>query len=200
MKKTTSGFTLAEILILIVIVIIAILTTITVVIYNGIQDRARTTNISTLLTAYITALEMYKIDNGYYPVLSDVDEMQNGGWRSMCLGLDSDYPATPVFAKGMCTKTSVLNQPGNYTVRTSAELQTMLSRYLSQPPSITALTDERLSIYPIRGMIYTPWYSDGKVAQLEYDLFGKNSKCPQGEGNAGYFADAVRCGITLGSF
>lgn len=94
MKKTTSGFTLAEILILIVIVIIAILTTITVVIYNGIQDRARTTNISTLLTAYITALEMYKIDNGYYPVLSDVDEMQNGGWRSMCLGLDSNYQAT----------------------------------------------------------------------------------------------------------
>lgn len=92
MKKTTSGFTLIELLV--VIVIIAILVAITVVAYNGIQDRAHNTNINTPLTAYITALEMYKIDNGHYPIPSDVDDMQNGGWRSMCLGLDSNYQAT----------------------------------------------------------------------------------------------------------
>lgn len=64
-KSKKSGFTIVELLI--VIVVIGILAAITVVAYNGIQNRATDTERQTDVKAMQTALEVYYIDHGYYP-------------------------------------------------------------------------------------------------------------------------------------
>jgi type II secretion system protein G len=59
------GFTIVELLI--VIVVIAILAAITIVAYNGIQQRARDSSRTTAINGVMKALEFYKADNGNYP-------------------------------------------------------------------------------------------------------------------------------------
>jgi len=61
-----SGFTIVELLI--VIIVIAILAAITIVAYNGIQDRAQSTTIQSDLTNAKDKLMLYKIDNPQYPM------------------------------------------------------------------------------------------------------------------------------------
>lgn len=65
MHKTKSGFTIVELLI--VIVIIAILAAITIVAYNGIQNRANDTTVQSDLKANAKTLLMYKVDNDTWP-------------------------------------------------------------------------------------------------------------------------------------
>ena len=65
MFKTKSGFTIVELLI--VIVVIAILAAISIVAYNGIQDRAHNSSIYAGIDAYHKAIKLYAIDNGSYP-------------------------------------------------------------------------------------------------------------------------------------
>lgn len=67
------GFTLVELLI--VIVVIAILAAISVVAYNGIQNRAEVSKTANAISAYKKGLMMYKADKGVYPIVG-----------AMCLG------------------------------------------------------------------------------------------------------------------
>lgn len=64
------GFTIIELLI--VVVVIAVLAAITVVTYNGIQYRARASQASAALSDAGKKLEIYKIDNGAYPLSGNV--------------------------------------------------------------------------------------------------------------------------------
>jgi type II secretion system protein G len=67
-SDTTSrsmGFTIVELLI--VIVVIGILAVITVVAYNGIQDKAKFSLMQSDLQSIKAALELYKADNDKYP-------------------------------------------------------------------------------------------------------------------------------------
>lgn len=66
MSKTKSGFTLVELLI--VIVVIAILAAITIVAYNGIQDKAHNTAIKSDLSALAKTVRLYQAENGELPV------------------------------------------------------------------------------------------------------------------------------------
>jgi type II secretion system protein G len=59
------GFTIVELLV--VIVVIAILAAITIVAYNGIQQRARDSSIRADLANLSKKLELYNADNGTYP-------------------------------------------------------------------------------------------------------------------------------------
>jgi general secretion pathway protein G len=71
MKKSASGFTIVELLI--VIVVIAILATISTVAYNGIQERARTTALkSDLANGFKVLGAAYAIDGKYPAKLDDV--------------------------------------------------------------------------------------------------------------------------------
>lgn len=65
--KTKSGFTLVELLI--VIVVLAILAAISVVAYNGIQNRSHDTIVKSDLNNLAKNFELYKIDhaNGAHP-------------------------------------------------------------------------------------------------------------------------------------
>lgn len=62
---TRQGFTIVELLI--VIVVIAVLAAISVVAYNGIQDRAENTKTITAATAYVKAIKMYEAKQGEVP-------------------------------------------------------------------------------------------------------------------------------------
>lgn len=60
------GFTIVELLI--VIVVIAILAAITIVAYNGIQNRANDTTVQADLNNFAKKMGMYNADNGSYPL------------------------------------------------------------------------------------------------------------------------------------
>ncbi len=65
MKKTTSGFTIVELLI--VIVVIAILAAISIVAYTGVQERARMSQMKSNFANIEKALELYRAENGELP-------------------------------------------------------------------------------------------------------------------------------------
>lgn len=64
-QKQQRGFTIVELLI--VIVIIGILAAITIVAYNGIQDRTKVSKSQSDLKSMQKLLELYRADNGVYP-------------------------------------------------------------------------------------------------------------------------------------
>ena len=67
MYRRTQGFTIVELLI--VIVVIAILAAISVVAFNNIQTRARNTARATQIAQVAKLFELYRTQNGAYPVL-----------------------------------------------------------------------------------------------------------------------------------
>lgn len=82
MTKSRSGFTIVELLI--VIVIIAILAAITIVAYNGIQQRARDSARKQDLATLAKAIKVYSVDVGNYAG-SGCGNGSGTGW------LHSDY-------------------------------------------------------------------------------------------------------------
>lgn len=65
MNHKRHGFTIVELLI--VIVVIAVLATISMVAFNGVQERARLSAHKSNLTSIVKAIELYYADNNSYP-------------------------------------------------------------------------------------------------------------------------------------
>jgi prepilin-type N-terminal cleavage/methylation domain-containing protein len=63
------GFTIVELLI--VIVVIAILAAITIVAFNGIQQRAKLAQVQSGVSQYVKALMQYSVENQSYPIAAN---------------------------------------------------------------------------------------------------------------------------------
>jgi prepilin-type N-terminal cleavage/methylation domain-containing protein len=89
--KRQKGFTIVELLI--VIVVIGILATLVIVTFTGIQQKARNTKRTTDINAINSHVEAYYAQNGYYPILANLNDAT---WRSTNMkGLDPDALKDP---------------------------------------------------------------------------------------------------------
>jgi prepilin-type N-terminal cleavage/methylation domain-containing protein len=78
MRKTTSGFTIVELLI--VIVVIAILAAIAITAYTGVQNKARVSAVSSALSQASKKLATYAVENTGYPTdLASIGITNTGG-------------------------------------------------------------------------------------------------------------------------
>lgn len=91
-KNTLPGFTIVELLI--VIVVIAILAAITIVAYNGIQDRAKYTQKRSDIENLQKLVEMYNAQNGSYPNTSSVWQYQRRDGNSFIPGIVPQLTST----------------------------------------------------------------------------------------------------------
>lgn len=66
MNKKAHGFTIVELLI--VIVVIGILAAITIVAFNGVQQRAQATKMTSAVEKYAKALAIYRTNENAYPI------------------------------------------------------------------------------------------------------------------------------------
>lgn len=89
MHRPGRGFTIVELLI--VIVVIAILAAITIAVYNGIQQRAKTSVVTNAVQLWEQTIRRAIVE-GY--TFSE--------YGSSCLGSEGDFPAKDGFAEGVC--------------------------------------------------------------------------------------------------
>lgn len=123
MKKDQAGFTIVELLI--VIVVIGILAAITIVAYNGIQDRSRKTTVIAELTGAGKQLSLDKVKNELYPATAA--QAADGAGLKFSSGTTVQYTvdATQAFfclnatkgsATANITTSTPIAQPGSCTV------------------------------------------------------------------------------------
>lgn len=74
MRKAKLGFTIVELLI--VVVVIAILAAITIVAFNGIQQRSQASALQSSLSQAVKKIELYKVTNGAYPASLTLAEVR----------------------------------------------------------------------------------------------------------------------------
>jgi prepilin-type N-terminal cleavage/methylation domain-containing protein len=165
-KKTHLGFTIVELLI--VIVVIGILAAITIVAYNGIQQRSRNTQVVAGVNAYYKALRSYEAVNSSYPTTAG------------CLG--AGYPGDQCW----------MGDSGTYYV--NATLDTNLASYISAKPT---LATSRMSIGITNNMRAGAVYVLSP-ARIVYYLAGPAQSCNVGGATGGTEGGVVtQCVIAL---
>jgi prepilin-type N-terminal cleavage/methylation domain-containing protein len=101
MRKSTSGFTIVELLI--VVVVIGILAAIVIVAYNGITTQAKNTKTISAVNTWVKALRLYEVDKGSMPS------------QNSCLGNTSTYPGGYCYdGTGWDIDTGFLNAMDDY--------------------------------------------------------------------------------------
>lgn len=172
MRKSTSGFTIVELLI--VIVVIAILATISIVAYNGIQDRAYNAKVIAGTQAYNKAFLNFKSVNGVYSL--------TGG----CLG--ANYPNNACWAG---------NADGTSAQRAvSSSLDTALKEFIPTKPEVgTDLINIVVAGSYRAGLVYIP--NDATYGyRLTYYLKG-NVDCGLPVANRTIEGPLTQCNISL---
>ena len=156
--KPQPGFTIVELLI--VIVVIAILAAITIVAYNGIQQRARNAQTISAARDYLTAFQGYMVQNGSYPLALST--------AYFCLGQNVGY----------CTAATV-----NWDRSTTLEsaLQTVISQLPipSDGPGTASTSDPNMGYIPPRTPTSTPTLDGTNSSFLIYILEG-DTTCSTG--------------------
>lgn len=132
------GFTIVELLI--VIVVIAILAAITIVAFNGVQQKARNSQTATTILAYKKALIEYAIDKQSYPTAAGA-----------CLG--TNYPDTGVFTTANtrnCFRSSTSSR------MVDAAFNTALAPYLGNkiPDVINTIYGDGSNPWATRGAMF----------------------------------------------
>lgn len=89
MKKNTSGFTIVELLI--VIVVIAVLAAISIVAYNGIQNRTAVSRSLSDLSSLNKIIQVYYATNGSYPTTANAWLNSNDNPTNYIPDVTSDF-------------------------------------------------------------------------------------------------------------
>lgn len=146
-KHKKSGFTIVELLI--VIVVIGILAAITIVAYNGIQNRSKNAKTVSAITAWSKAIKLYNADTGTWPSAHS------------CLGSSTTY----VGNNSQCWNST--------TWVVSTTFTNQLAPYLSgfPEPDTTDVTDGGANT-PRRGALYHTTNRD------IYAAFSGITSCP----------------------
>ena len=132
---------------LIVIVVIGILAAITVVAYNGVQQRAKNAAIIDAAAKSYRYLQAYIAENGTYPIISG----------NACITTDSGCFATAAI-------------PAN------AGFETNMTKVGNLPKSIPNSGDAYNGIYLVYA-VGTTWNGDPQPLRMDYALLGTNQKC-----------------------
>ena len=163
MHKTKSGFTIVELLI--VIVVIGILAAITIVAYNGIQQRAHNSQTASAVKQYYQALMAYRVDHDTYPIQASAC-LGTGYPNDRCWQENSSAPSNTVLNNALKTymgdnlpnpSVKMVNIGTNYNFYRGGILyQYVPSRTLDGQPSPYALSyylqgDVKCPVGPIAG-------------------------------------------------
>lgn len=156
-----SGFTIVELLI--VIVVIGILAAITIVAYNGVQQRASNTKTQNALVSWIKGLQLYKTENNRWP----------GGW--VCLGQEYPYGVS-----GTVTSGAQCRQSGSGMYSENTTFNDAVKPYLGGSlPTPAFVTVRSTDTEWRRGLFYAyGGGGDGKQVYISASYAGKMSSCP----------------------
>lgn len=177
LTKRLRGFTIVELLI--VIVIIAILATITIVVYNGVQEKAYASKGAAVANSYAKIFELAKLNDDNYP-FTDYDYI--------CLGSADLYPSTPDFDYGEC-----MNIYG-YSYYVDDDFNDYLSKFAETIPSASLPTVRYDDYINIRGAVYI---GDEQTGKIIYMMKGEQ-QCPSGQLNFDYMGN-TECIVTVGN-
>ena len=181
MVRLPHGFTIVELLI--VVVVIAILSTVTIIAYGRIQDKAKNSKVLLLVEQWEKSIRMFQGTSNYLPE----------DWT--CLGNSvDDFPAIPTkqIGVGQCERNVIVVNP---TPDWTSELNTVPST--GQTRTTTALLSDNASLSPggldmletgtngyIRGIVYASIFEperspEGKPGAFIFFAL-KNQSCPDG--------------------
>lgn len=151
------GFTIVELLV--VIVVIGILAAITIVAYNGIQQRGRNAQTIAAMTAWAKAARLYEVDNGSMPNTAG------------CLGAGYTYGSTGADGSGFQCR----QDNSTSGINTNNTLNNLLAPYVSQQTPQPAMATYTISTIN--------WYRGGYFyntapARIDFVLEGRNTSCP----------------------
>lgn len=160
-KTNNKGFTIVELLI--VIVIIAILAAITIVAYNGIQQRSQNTKSVTAATAWLKAMHMYKAENGSWPTIYNV-----------CLGSGYKFGPDGTATSGVA---QCRQDTAGWGIQENTAFNTALKKYIGEslptPAFVSAVSAPDLWK---RGISY--YQAAGGSLRLDVTYAGVLSTCP----------------------
>jgi len=187
MRKTKSGFTIIELLI--VIVVIGILAAITTVVYSGFQQRASNAQTASSLGAWIKGMKLYKAEIGHWP----------SGFGYVCLGEGYKYGVTGEDTSG----TAQCRQSGASGFIEKTAFVTALKPYIGNNLPTPAFTTARSTDTEWRrGLSYYYGGGSGTSVYVDAAFSGILSACPSVDGitpNPGNWNGNTVCGYIIGA-